>query len=141
MSTTAETLKLPDRRRLGWSLLPDRWSLLAALLALAVTFPILVVFSTLFVPQGYVWHHLATNVLPQYIINTVALTTGVAIGVTVIGVGCFETLAIRVYTFAPDERLAEASTAALAIVAVGLVPVIVLSRIIARSRPRRGRLS
>lgn len=88
MSTTAEDLKLPDRRRLGWSLLPDRWSLLALLLAVAVAFPILVVFSALFVPQGDVWRHLATTVLPQYVINTVALTAGVAIGVTVIGVGC-----------------------------------------------------
>ncbi len=88
MSTTAEDLKLPDRRRLGWSLLPDRWSLLALLLALAVAFPVFVVFSALFVPQGDVWHHLATTVLPQYVINTVVLTAGVAIGVTVIGVGC-----------------------------------------------------
>ncbi|HYE52249.1 MAG TPA: iron ABC transporter permease [Azospirillaceae bacterium] len=47
----------------------------------------------------------------------------------------FDTLAIRVYTLASDERLAEASTAALAIVAVGIVPVILLSRAIARARP------
>jgi iron(III) transport system permease protein len=50
----------------------------------------------------------------------------------------FETLATRVYRFASDERLAEASTAALAIVAVGLLPVILLSRAITRSRPREG---
>ncbi|MGI9505715.1 MAG: ABC transporter permease, partial [Geminicoccaceae bacterium] len=48
----------------------------------------------------------------------------------------FETLAVRVYQFASDERLAEASTAALAIVAVGLLPVVLLSRAIAKSRPR-----
>jgi iron(III) transport system permease protein len=47
----------------------------------------------------------------------------------------FETLAVRVYRFAADERLAEASTAALAIVVVGLIPVILLSRAIARTRP------
>jgi iron(III) transport system permease protein len=45
----------------------------------------------------------------------------------------FETLAVRVYRFASDERLAEASTAALAIV----VPVILLSRAIARTHPDR----
>jgi iron(III) transport system permease protein len=39
----------------------------------------------------------------------------------------FDTLAVRVYNFASDERLIQASTSALAIVAVGLVPVIVLS--------------
>jgi iron(III) transport system permease protein len=49
----------------------------------------------------------------------------------------FETLAVRVYRFASDERLAEASTAALAIVLVGLVPVILLSRAIVRSDPNR----
>ncbi|MBW7900400.1 MAG: iron ABC transporter permease [Rhodocyclaceae bacterium] len=46
----------------------------------------------------------------------------------------FDTLATQAYTLASDERLAEASTAALAIVAVGLVPLIALSRQIARAR-------
>ncbi len=40
----------------------------------------------------------------------------------------FDTLAVQAYNLASDERLAEASTAALTIVAVGLVPLIVLSR-------------
>ncbi len=47
----------------------------------------------------------------------------------------FDTLAVRVYTLASDARLAEASTAALAIVVVGILPVVLLSRAIARSRP------
>jgi iron(III) transport system permease protein len=47
----------------------------------------------------------------------------------------FETLALRVYRLASDERLAQASTAALTIVAVGIVPVIVLSLAIARAQP------
>jgi iron(III) transport system permease protein len=47
----------------------------------------------------------------------------------------FDTLAVRVYLLASDERLSEAATAALTIVAVGIVPVIVLSLAIARSRP------
>ncbi|MEQ8317329.1 MAG: iron ABC transporter permease [Phycisphaerales bacterium] len=38
-----------------------------------------------------------------------------------------DTLAVRVYQLASDERLGEASSGALAIVAVGLVPVVVLS--------------
>ncbi|MCB1961256.1 MAG: iron ABC transporter permease [Rhodocyclaceae bacterium] len=45
-----------------------------------------------------------------------------------------DTLATQAYNLASDERLAEASTAALTIVAVGLVPVIVLSAQIARQR-------
>lgn len=47
----------------------------------------------------------------------------------------FDTLAVQAYHLAQDERLAEASTAALTIVAVSLLPVISLSRAIARSRP------
>lgn len=39
----------------------------------------------------------------------------------------FDTLATQAYVLASDERLAEASTASLAIVAVGLLPLIVLS--------------
>jgi iron(III) transport system permease protein len=46
----------------------------------------------------------------------------------------FDTLATQAYTLASDERLAEASTASLAIVAVGLLPLIVLSRQIAQRR-------
>ncbi len=46
-----------------------------------------------------------------------------------------DTLAVRIYQLASDERLAQASTGALAIVLVGLVPVIVLSRLVARARP------
>ncbi len=40
----------------------------------------------------------------------------------------FETLATRVYRLAGDERLMEASTAALFIIVIGLVPVLVLNR-------------
>jgi iron(III) transport system permease protein len=46
----------------------------------------------------------------------------------------FDTLAVRVYNLASDERLAEASGSALAIVLVGIIPVILLSWRIARSR-------
>ena len=46
----------------------------------------------------------------------------------------FDTLATQAYTLASDERLAEASTSALAIVVVGLLPLIVLSRQIAQGR-------
>lgn len=51
----------------------------------------------------------------------------------------FDTLAVQAHNLAADERLAEAATPALAIVAVGLGPVIILTRAIARSRPGSGR--
>ncbi|WP_205967378.1 ABC transporter permease [Aquisalinus luteolus] len=41
----------------------------------------------------------------------------------------FETLATRVYRLASDERLMEASTSALAIILIGIVPVLLLSHI------------
>jgi iron(III) transport system permease protein len=44
----------------------------------------------------------------------------------------FDTLATQAYMLASDERLAEASTAALTIVAVGILPLIVISRQIAK---------
>ncbi|MGE0358157.1 MAG: ABC transporter permease [Burkholderiales bacterium] len=51
----------------------------------------------------------------------------------------FDTLAVQAYNLAADERLAEASTASLAIVAVGLVPIIVAARRMVRPEtPREG---
>ncbi len=44
----------------------------------------------------------------------------------------FDTLAVQTYNLAKDERLAEASVAALAILGVGLIPVLMLTRTMAR---------
>ncbi len=49
----------------------------------------------------------------------------------------FDTLATQAFTLASDERLAEASSAALTIVAVGVLPLIVVSWQITRSRNGR----
>ncbi len=50
----------------------------------------------------------------------------------------FDTLATQAYTLAADERLAEASTAALIIVAVGLLPMFLISRQILKAGRRQG---
>lgn len=42
----------------------------------------------------------------------------------------FDTLAVRVYQLASDERLPEASTGALAIIVLGLLPVVLLHRVL-----------
>ncbi|MBL28817.1 MAG: iron ABC transporter permease [Rhodospirillaceae bacterium] len=47
----------------------------------------------------------------------------------------FNTLAVKAYELASDERLADSASAALAIVVVGIAPVVLLSRAITRSRP------
>jgi iron(III) transport system permease protein len=49
----------------------------------------------------------------------------------------FDTLAVRVYQLASDERLTQASTGSLAIVAVALLPVLLLMRMTARSASDR----
>lgn len=49
----------------------------------------------------------------------------------------FDTLAVRVYQYAADERLTEASAPALAIIVVGLLPVLWLSRRIAQESEGR----
>lgn len=49
----------------------------------------------------------------------------------------FSTLSVRAYELASDEQLREAAVPALLIVLVGLVPVALISRAIARSRPGR----
>jgi len=46
----------------------------------------------------------------------------------------FDTLAVQAYNMAKDERLAEAAAASLVIVAVGLIPLIVLSGAISSAR-------
>ena len=50
----------------------------------------------------------------------------------------FNTLAVRTFELASDERLADSSTAALTIIFVGLAPVIYLSKIISQSRLEQG---
>jgi iron(III) transport system permease protein len=47
----------------------------------------------------------------------------------------FDTLAVRAHNLASDERLSEAGLPSLAIVAVGIPPLILLSRAIAGARP------
>lgn len=49
----------------------------------------------------------------------------------------FDTLAVRIYQLASDERFAEASAPALLIVLVGLAPVLILSRMMTASRTHR----
>ena len=50
----------------------------------------------------------------------------------------FHTLATRVYEYAADELLEEAALPALAIVAAGIGPVVLLSLAIRRARPGHG---
>jgi iron(III) transport system permease protein len=53
----------------------------------------------------------------------------------------FQTLATFVHQYASDEQLGDAALAALSIVGVGILPVILLSYAIARSRPGQGKIA
>ncbi|MEA3291104.1 MAG: iron ABC transporter permease [Pseudomonadota bacterium] len=75
----------------GGNLPFPRWGLSAwggsvILLALVLALPVLVVLSFVFVPAGEVWQHLASTVLRDYVVNTLLLALGVAIGTLVLGV-------------------------------------------------------
>ena len=47
----------------------------------------------------------------------------------------FETLAVSTYIYAAEERMFLAAAPAIAIVAIGLIPIIILTRMIKSSRP------
>ncbi|MCM8854500.1 MAG: iron ABC transporter permease [Candidatus Thiodiazotropha sp.] len=73
----------------AWSRLSIRinaWRIGVPLIALLLSVPVLVVLSYLFVPAGEVWQHLVDTVLQDYVINSLLLMVGVAMGVLLVGV-------------------------------------------------------
>lgn len=66
---------------------PDRWTLAVLALALVLALPTLFVLSSLFRDARAIWQHLATTVLPRYILNSGWLMLGVGLGVLGIGIG------------------------------------------------------
>ena len=62
------------------------WSAGSVLMALLLSIPVLVVLSYLFEPAGEVWQHLAQTVLKDYLVNSLLLMIGVAVGVLLLGV-------------------------------------------------------
>ena len=65
----------------------DPWPVAAALIALVVAIPILVVVSSLATPSVDIWAHLWETQLTELIWNTLALVVGVALGVLILGTG------------------------------------------------------
>jgi iron(III) transport system permease protein len=55
--------------------------------ALLLALPVLVIIGFLLVPSGEVWQHLVDTVLVDYVVNTLLLMLGVAIGTLIGGVG------------------------------------------------------
>ncbi len=77
---------------LSWVAAPFRgrsfepWSISTVAIALVLALPVITVASFVFHPAGDVWRHLASTVLDDYIVNSLSLMIGVAIGTLVIGV-------------------------------------------------------
>jgi len=63
------------------------WNTSIITIALLLAIPLTVVVANVFVPAGEVWRHLAETVLQDYIVNSLLLMFGVAIGSLVLGVG------------------------------------------------------
>lgn len=71
----------PQRRRSGWSIA-------AFAVAAIVCLPLLSVVWLAFFPEENIWPHLFNTVLSTYVINTILLLVGVALGTLFIGVSC-----------------------------------------------------
>lgn len=63
------------------------WTVLVMAIALLIATPVLFVLGSIFSNSYEVWHHLASTVLLDYILNSLALMVGVGCGVLTIGVG------------------------------------------------------
>jgi len=70
-----------------WRRLLNGWVLTAAITALLVALPLLVITPRLFVAGDGVWRHILHNLMPGYVINTVLLMAGVGLLTVVAGVG------------------------------------------------------
>lgn len=86
MAVAEPTQKRVNNKAGSGGLLSLVGSGLSLLVALLIAIPILVVIGFVFVPAGDIWAHLASTVLPLYLLNTVILGGGVAVLVLIIGV-------------------------------------------------------
>ena len=64
----------------------DGWTIAALVVALAAIFPVLTVALSFVRPAGEVWQHLASTVLPAYVLNSLVMMVAVAAGTAVIGI-------------------------------------------------------
>ncbi|NJO74482.1 MAG: iron ABC transporter permease [Leptolyngbyaceae cyanobacterium RM1_406_9] len=75
------------RRAVALRLPLSGWTLIVWAIACLISIPVLFVVGSIFTPAAEVWNHLASTVLPRYVINSIWLMLGVGSGVLLIGVG------------------------------------------------------
>ncbi len=85
MKTTPASLDAPLSRLSGFSL-QGRWFALVGLIAALVALPVVSVFYLAVFPSENVWAHLASTVLPTYILTTLELMLGVGLLSVMLGV-------------------------------------------------------
>lgn len=68
--------------------LADPWLIGSVVIAAIVSLPILAVFWMALTPEGDIWAHLVSTVLPGYITTSLGLMIGVGLGTLIIGTGC-----------------------------------------------------
>lgn len=76
-----------ERRAVAFRLPLGGWTLLVWAIACLISIPVVFVVGSVFTPAADVWSHLASTVLPRYVMNSIWLMLGVGSGVLLIGVG------------------------------------------------------
>ncbi|NEN87499.1 MAG: iron ABC transporter permease [Okeania sp. SIO3H1] len=69
--------------RLNW----NAWTIFVIAIAALISAPVVFILSSIFSDTGEIWSHLASTVLPRYLLNSFILMVGVGCGVVTIGVG------------------------------------------------------
>ncbi|MGA1411745.1 MAG: ABC transporter permease, partial [Prochlorotrichaceae cyanobacterium] len=78
--------RLQEALRFSLKFCSQPWGWITSTIALGIALPILVVLSSIFIPQPELWSHLAATVLPRYLANSFWLSLGVSLGASVLGI-------------------------------------------------------
>lgn len=84
--TALGTTKNDTSAARGFRLSLDPWAACAVVIAVLVALPVVTVVVMAMFPTENIWPHLLDTVLPGYVINTLELMAGVALGTILIGV-------------------------------------------------------
>ena len=80
----SQAVKKPAAR--GFRFRLDPWTAGSVVVAVLVALPIVTVLTMAMFPSENIWPHLLDTVLPGYVVNTLELMLGVALGTILIGV-------------------------------------------------------
>ncbi|GAB4228266.1 MAG: iron ABC transporter permease [Elainellaceae cyanobacterium] len=86
MSNVSPRVPAVSVQRVLTNLQLNSWTSAVIGIALLVATPILVILSSIFVGSSATWAHLTATVLPRYIMNSLWLVLGTALGVLLLGV-------------------------------------------------------